>query len=123
MTAATAVSIVGEVTAELLGSCAGLFARIESRRLAADAVTGLQADLPRKNCCSIAKNAGHADPWRLQHFFNDSAWNEDVRESAAATAWVQVADRPERVLVFDETGDLKKGAATVGVQRLPALVD
>ena len=118
MTAAAAVSIVGEVTAELLGSCAGLFARIESRRLAADAVTGLQADLPRKNCWSIAKNAGHADPWRLQHFFNDGAWDEDaVREIAAAAVWAQIADRPERVLVFDETGDLKKGEATVGVQR------
>lgn len=117
-TAAAAVSIVAETTAELLGLCAGLFARVESRRLASDAVAGLQADLARKNCWSIAKNAGHADPWRLQHFFNDGAWDEDaVREVAAAAAWDQVATAPERVLVFDETGDLKKGDHTVGVQR------
>ncbi|WP_199038593.1 IS701 family transposase [Glycomyces salinus] len=106
------------MTAELLGSCAGLFGRIESRRLAADAVAGMQADLSRKNCWSIAKNAGHADPWRLQHFFNDGAWNEDaVRDRAAQAAWDQIACAPERVLVFDETGDLKKGEHTVGVQR------
>lgn len=34
--AAAAVSIVRAVTGELLGSWAGLFARVESRRLAAD---------------------------------------------------------------------------------------
>jgi len=112
------VSIVRDVTAELLGSCADRFARIESRRLAADAVAGLQADLSEKNCWTIAKNAGHVDPWRLQHFFNEGVWDEDgVRESVAAAAWDQIADAPERVLVFDETGDLKKGQDTVGVQR------
>ncbi|GAB4006606.1 IS701 family transposase [Glycomyces albus] len=112
------MSIVREVTAELLGSCAGLFARVESRRLAADALAGLQADLKTKNCWSLAKNAGHADPWRLQHFFNDGVWDEDaVRDTVAAAAWDQIAAAPERVLVFDETGDLKKGEHTVGVQR------
>lgn len=112
------MSIVREVTAELLGSCAGRFSRVESRRLAADAVAGLQADLSRKNCWTIAKNAGHADPWRLQHFFNDAVWDEDaVRDSTAAAAWEQIASQPERVLVFDETGDVKKGEHTVGVQR------
>jgi SRSO17 transposase len=116
--AAAAVRITRDVTGTLLGSCADLFARVESRRLAADALAGLQADLPRKNCWSIAKNAGHADPWRLQHFFNNATWDEDgVREGAAAAAWGQVADAPERVLVFDETGDVKKGEHTVGVQR------
>jgi SRSO17 transposase len=112
------VSIVQTVTAQLLGECAGHFARVESRRLAADAVAGLGTDLPEKNCWSIAKNAGHADPWRLQHFFADGAWNEDgVRETVAAAAWDQIEARPERILVFDETGDLKKGEDTVGVQR------
>ncbi len=87
LTATAAVSIVGAVTAELLGECAGLFARVESPRLAADAVAGLQADLKTKNCWSLAKNAGHADPWRLQHIFNDGAWDEDaVRERAAGAA-------------------------------------
>lgn len=104
MTAAAAVSIVQAVTAELLGECAVRFARVESRRLAADAVAGLQTDLPEKNCWSIAKNAGHADPLRLQHFFADGVWDEDgVRETVAGAAWEQVAARPERVLVFDET--------------------
>jgi SRSO17 transposase len=118
MTAAAAVSIVREVTGEVLGSCAGLFARVESRRLAAAAVAGLQADLARKNCWTIAKNAGHADPWRLQHCFNDAVWDADaVRDTAAAAAWEQLASRPERVLVFDETGDLKKGEHTLGVQQ------
>ena len=92
------MSIVREVTDELLGLCAGRFARVETRRLAADALVGLQADLTMKNCWSIAKNAGHADPWRLQHCFNDAVWDEDaIRERAAEAAWGQIEAAPERV--------------------------
>jgi SRSO17 transposase len=91
---------------------------VESRRLAAAVVAGLQADLIDKNCWTIAKNAGHGDPWRLQHFFADGAWDEGgVREKVAEAGWEQIAAATERVLVFDETGDVKKGEDTVGVQR------
>ncbi|MCH7232875.1 IS701 family transposase [Glycomyces sp. L485] len=107
------------MTADLLASVADLFARVEPRRHATAVVTGLQTQLETKNCWSLAQNAGHDDPWRLQHFFNDAKWDEDaLRERGAAAAWEQhLAHRPERVLVFDETGDLKKGEHTLGVQR------
>jgi SRSO17 transposase len=42
---------------------------------------------------------------------------DDRGRRAAAATWEQVADRPERVLVFAETGNVKKGEHTVGVQR------
>ena len=118
ITAAAAVRIAREVTAGLLASVADLFARVETRRHATAVVTGLQTQLETKNCWSLAQNAGHADPWRLQHFFNDAKWDENaLRERGAAAAWAHLASRPERVLVFDETGDLKKGEHTLGVQR------
>lgn len=106
------------MTADLLASVADLFARVETRRHAAAVVTGPQIRLEMKNCWSLAQNAGHADPWRLQHFFNDAKWDDDaLRERGAAAAWKHPVHRSERVLVFDEMGDLKKGEHTLGVQR------
>lgn len=111
MPAATAVRIAREVTADLLASVADLFARVETRRHATAVVTGLQTRMETKNCWSLAQNAGHADPWRLQHFFNDAKWDEDaLRERGAAAAWERLAHRSERVLVFDETGGAPRGA-------------
>jgi hypothetical protein len=47
---------------QLLGRIAGRFARIEPRRGAAAFVRGLLADLPRKNCWTIAEHAGDSSP-------------------------------------------------------------
>jgi hypothetical protein len=47
---------------KLLDRMAGRFARVETPRRAGAFVRGLLADLPRKNCWSIAEHAGDADP-------------------------------------------------------------
>jgi hypothetical protein len=47
---------------ELLGRVAGRFGRVEPRRHARAFVLGLLADLPRKNCWTIAEHAGQATP-------------------------------------------------------------
>ena len=52
---------------ELLGRVAGRFGRVEPRRHARALVLGLLADLPRKNCWTIAEHAGQASPDGLQH--------------------------------------------------------
>jgi hypothetical protein len=46
---------------------AGRFARAETRRRARAFVLGLLADLPRKNCWTIAEHAGDPDPHGMQH--------------------------------------------------------
>jgi hypothetical protein len=46
----------------LMGKVAGRFARVEPRRRARAFVLGLLADLPRKNCWTIAEHAGDASP-------------------------------------------------------------
>jgi hypothetical protein len=46
-----------ELLDELLGRVAGRFARVDLRRARAF-VRGLLADLPRKNCWTIAEHAG-----------------------------------------------------------------
>jgi SRSO17 transposase len=102
---------------ELLGRVARRFPRVEPRRRARAFVLGLLADLPRKNCWTIAEHAGDASPDGMQHLLARAVWNEDgVRDDLRAYVVEHLGD-PQAVLVIDETGDLKKGAATAGVQR------
>ncbi len=78
---------------------------------------GLLADLPRKNCWSIAEHAGDTDPHGMQHLLNRARWDTDgVRDDLRSYVTEHPGD-PDAVLVVDETGDLKKGTRTVGVQR------
>jgi SRSO17 transposase len=102
---------------ELLGRVAGRFGRVEPRRHARALVLGLLADLPRKNCWTIAEHAGDASPDGLQHLLAGAVWDEHaVRDDVRAYLVEHLAD-PAAVLVVDETRDLKKGTGTVGVQR------
>lgn len=96
---------------------AGRFSRVEPRRRARAFVLGLLADLPRKNCWTIAEHAGDASPGGMQHFVAAAAWDADgVRDDLRDYVTEHLGD-PGAVLVVDETGDLKKGTATAGVQR------
>ena len=102
---------------ELLGRVAGRFARVELRRRARAFVGGLLADLPCKNCWTIAEHAGDASPDGMQHLLARAVWDhEGVRDDVRAYVVEHLGD-PGAVLVVDETGDLKKGTSTVGVQR------
>ncbi|MET9935811.1 hypothetical protein ABZ054_34445, partial [Streptomyces sp. NPDC006324] len=47
-----------------MGKVADRFARVEPRRRARAFVLGLLADVPRKNCWTIAEHAGNAGPCR-----------------------------------------------------------
>jgi hypothetical protein len=44
---------------------AGRLTRVETRRRAGRFVQALLADLPRKNCWSVAEHAGDADPYGM----------------------------------------------------------
>jgi DDE superfamily endonuclease len=55
---------------ELLGRIAGRFTRVEPRRRARAFVCGLLADLPRKNCWTIAEHAGDPSPEGMQHLLS-----------------------------------------------------
>ncbi len=78
---------------------------------------GLLSDLPRKNCWTLAEHAGDATPDGMQHLLHRAKWDADAVRDDIRTYVVEHLDDPEAVLVVDETGDLKKGIATVGVQR------
>lgn len=101
----------------LLERVGARFARVEARSHARELVWGLLGELPRKNCWTLAEQAGHDTPDRLQHLLGRASWDTDgVRDDLRDYVVEHLGD-PEAVLVADETGDLKKGTATVGVQR------
>ena len=104
-------------TDRLLERMAGRFARVETRRRARGFLLGLLADLPRKNCWSIAEHAGDSDPHGMQNLLGRACWDTDgVRDDLRDYVTTQLGDG-DAVLVVDETGDVKKGVHTVGVQR------
>jgi SRSO17 transposase len=102
---------------ELLGRVAGRFGRVEPRRHARALVLGLLADLPRKNCWTIAEHAGQATPDGLQHLLAGAVWDHDAVRDDVRDYLLEHLGEEGAVLVVDETGDLKKGTHTVGVQR------
>jgi SRSO17 transposase len=96
---------------------AARFPRIETRRRVRGFVLGLLADLPRKNCWSLAEHAGDRDPHGMQYLLARASWDTDgVRDDLREYVVGALGDA-DAVLVFDETGDLKKGTCTVGTQR------
>ena len=101
----------------LLDRVAGRFARPEARAHARSFVLGMLAELPRKNCWTLAEHAGQSSPDAMQHLLGRASWDTDgVRDDLRELVAEHLGD-PAAVLMVDETGDLKKGAATVGVQR------
>ena len=82
-----------------------------------ETVATLLADLPRKNCWTIAEHAGDTDPHGMQYLLGRAAWDTDgVRDDLRDYVTTGLGDA-DAVLVVDETGDVKKGMCTVGVQR------
>ncbi|MGY1901277.1 IS701 family transposase [Nocardia gipuzkoensis] len=102
---------------ELFGRVAGRFVRSEPRRRARAYVRGLLAPLAGKNGWTLAEVAGEFTPIGMQRLLNAAAWDVDgVRDDARAYAVEHLGDR-DGVLVVDETGFLKKGVKSAGVQR------
>ncbi|MGW5172623.1 IS701 family transposase [Streptomyces nodosus] len=100
-----------------MGRIASRFARVEPRRHARKFILGLLAGLPRKDCWTLAEHAGHTTPDNLQHLLTRAKWDADaVRDDLRGFVVDHLGDH-DVVLVVDETGDLKKGTHTVGVQR------
>ena len=102
---------------ELMERIAGRFGRVEPRRRIRLFVLGLLAGLPRVNCWTIAEHAGEASPDGMQHLLARASWDADSVRDDLRTYVVDHFGDPDAVLVVDETGDLKKGTHTVGVQR------
>jgi SRSO17 transposase len=102
---------------ELMGRIAGRFARVEPRRRARAFVLGLLSGLRRKNCWTIAELAGDLSPDGMQHLLAAARWDADAVRDDLRGYVIEHLGSADAVLVVDETGDVKKGRASAGVQR------
>jgi SRSO17 transposase len=96
---------------------AGRFVRAEPRRRALAYLRGLLGNVGRKNSWQLAEHAGERTPDGMQRLLATADWDPDqVRDDLRAYVVEHLGD-PGAVLVVDETGFLKKGTTSVGVQR------
>src|SRR5918998_2050303 len=93
------------------------FVRAEPRQQAYAYLRALISPLERKNGWQIAEHSGAATPDGVQRLLATAHWDADqVRDDLRAYVVEHLGD-PAAVLVVDETGFLKKGTKSVGVQR------
>ena len=93
------------------------FPRSEPRERTTAYLRGLISPVERKNGWQLAEEAGDETPYGVQHLLGRAEWSADkVRDDLAAYVVEHLGDE-SAVLVVDETGFLKKGTKSVGVQR------
>ena len=103
---------------EQVHSCiAGRFRRPEPRRRVLDYLRGLVSSVERKNGWQLAEQAGDATPDGVQRLLYNYRWDADLVRDDLRDYVVEQLGAADGVLVVDETGFLKKGSKSVGVQR------
>jgi SRSO17 transposase len=102
---------------DMVALVAGRFAQAVSRHRARMYLLGLLSGAERKNSWVIAEQAGDLTPDGMQRLVNFYSWDADaVRDDLRGYVLNQLGD-PSGVMVADETGFLKKGTKSAGVQR------
>ena len=102
---------------EVHGCIAERFHRSEPRRRALEYLKGLIAPVERKNGWQLAERAGDVSPDEVQRLLSTYRWDADLVRDDLRAYVVEHLGETDGVLVVDETGFLKKGAKSVGVQR------
>jgi SRSO17 transposase len=96
---------------------ASRFARAEPRARVREYVSGLVAGLERKNGWTLAERAGESSPDGMQRLLRWADWDIDgVRDDVREHVVERLGSR-EGVLILDDTGFVKKGVRSAGVQR------
>jgi SRSO17 transposase len=102
---------------EMFALIAGRFAQAQSRHRARLYLLGLLSGAERKNSWTIAEQAGDLSPDGMQRLLNFYAWDADTVRDDLRGYVLEHLTHPSGVFVADETGFLKKGTKSAGVQR------
>ena len=96
----------------------GRFTRSEPRARVGTYLRGLLAGLERKNGWTLAEHAGAVSPDGMQRLLRTADWEVDgVRDDLRGYVLNELGDAESGVFVVDETGFIKKGVRSAGVQR------
>ena len=102
---------------EVNGCIAGRFHRSEPRRRALEYLKGLLSPVELKNGWQLAERAGDVSPDGVQRLLSTYRWDADLVRDDLRAYVVEHLGETDGVLVVDETGFVKKGAKSAGVQR------
>jgi len=105
-----------EQLADRVGPC---FGRHDLRSQAQGYLRGLLGRVERKNSWQLSEHLGRETPYGIQRLLGRARWDADeLRDELIRYAAHHLMDRKNRgVLIVDETGFLKKGDKSAGVQR------
>ena len=99
------------------GCISGRFHRSEPRRRALEYLRGLISPVERKNGWQLAEQAGDTTPDGVQRLLSTYRWDAHLVRDDLRAYVVEQLGGTDAVVVVDETGFLKKGDKSVGVQR------
>lgn len=103
--------------AELAADLAAVCRRRDVRANGLLYLRGLLMPQVAGNCWSIAEAVGLHRPHRLHHLLERACWDEDAARDAVRAFLARHLGTDGGVLIFDETGQAKKGTATAAVGR------
>lgn len=89
----------------------------EAKEAALAYIKGLISPVERKNSWQLAEAIGDKDPYRFLILLNRASWDADAVRDDLRDYVVKHLGDDNAVLIVDETGFLKKGNQSVGVQR------
>ncbi len=93
------------------------FRRPEVRARVGRYLNGLLGPVERRNGWQLAEQTGEGTPDGVQRLLRTARWDADAVRDDLRSYVVEHLGDPAGVLVVDETGFLKKGRKSVGVQR------
>ena len=94
-----------------------VFPRRDLRHQARGYVRGLLGSVDRKNSWQLAEHLGQENPFGIQRLLSRASWDADALRDELIRYADDHLGKKDTVLIVDETGFLKKGTKSVGVQR------
>jgi len=94
-----------------------LFARSEVRERSLSYLEGLLSGCERKNSWQVAERVGDPSPYGMQYLLDRARWDADAVQAELREYVKDTLGSAEAVLILDETGFVKKGERSAGVQR------
>lgn len=92
------------------------FARSEARQAGFNYIQALLSPVERKNGWQVAEQVGDANPYRVQHLLGRAHWDADAVTHEIRQYAIEYLNDPFDIMAINETGFLKQGDQSVGVQ-------
>lgn len=93
------------------------FASLPTFKRAVQYLKGLLGESERKNGWQLSESTGDSTPYGIQNLMSRANWNADAVRDDLQSYVIEHFSEQDGILVVDETGFLKKGNKSAGVQR------